>query len=110
MMKFHRKAAVVAPTLYAVLGMPPGLPTDALHQRYLELAFELHPDRNGDEEKFKELTAAWAMLKDPARRRQYDAQLRLAGGQCKACLGAGLSWGTRPCRTCNGTGQERGAR
>lgn len=99
-------------TLYAVLGMPPGSAPEELHRRYLELAVRLHPDKGlTDGEQFRELTAAWTVLKDPARRRRYDAQLLLEGGQCTRCEGSGRRYSMKDgsyinCPYCLGTGQE----
>ncbi len=48
---------------------------DEIKAAYRKLAFEYHPDRNkspGAEEKFKEISEAYAVLSDDERRRQYD--------------------------------------
>src|SRR5438132_12851550 len=63
------------PDLYGMLGVPRGAPDDEIKRRYRQLARELHPDVNKDpdaERRFKESTAAYQTLSDPARRRQYD--------------------------------------
>src|SRR6266550_4674226 len=63
------------PDLYGILGVPHGAPDDEIKRRYRQLARELHPDVNKDpeaERRFKQITAAYQTLSDPARRRQYD--------------------------------------
>jgi molecular chaperone DnaJ len=68
------------PDLYSVLGVGRDATDDEIKRAYRRLARELHPDVNSDpeaERRFKEVTAAYETLKDPARRRQYD----LFGGQ-----------------------------
>jgi len=62
---------------YEVLGVPRGVGAEELKKAYRRRALEVHPDRNpGDphaEERFKELTEAYTVLGDPARRARYDA-------------------------------------
>lgn len=63
------------PDLYAVLGVSRGANDEEIKRAYRRLARELHPDVNDDpeaERRFKEVTAAYQTLSDPARRRQYD--------------------------------------
>jgi curved DNA-binding protein len=66
----------MAKDYYAVLGIEKTAGTDAIKKAYRKLAVKYHPDKNpGDkaaEERFKEITEAYAVLSDPDKRRQYD--------------------------------------
>lgn len=66
----------MAKDYYQVLGVAKNVEPAALKKAYRKLAQTWHPDRNpGDkqaEERFKEITEAYAVLSDPEKRRQYD--------------------------------------
>lgn len=61
---------------YDVLGVQKNATADEIKKAYRSLAFKYHPDRNpGDaaaEEKFKKISAAYDVLGDETKRRNYD--------------------------------------
>ena len=62
--------------LYKILGVDRSATADQIKKAYRELAMKYHPDRNpGDsvaEEKFKKISAAYSVLGDETKRKQYD--------------------------------------
>ena len=61
---------------YEILGVSKTATADEIKKAYRTLAFKYHPDRNpGDaaaEEKFKQISAAYDVLSDESKRRNYD--------------------------------------
>ncbi len=60
---------------YDILGVSKGTSKDEIKDSYRKLALQYHPDRNKSpeaEEKFKEISEAYAVLSDEEKRVQYD--------------------------------------
>jgi molecular chaperone DnaJ len=63
---------------YKVLGVAANATDKEITRAYRKLAKELHPDTNpGSEERFKEISAAYDVLGDSAKRTEYDEVRRL---------------------------------
>jgi curved DNA-binding protein len=66
----------MAQDYYATLGIERTADAATIKKAYRKLAQKYHPDRNPDdkkaEERFKQITEAYAVLSDPDKRRQYD--------------------------------------
>jgi molecular chaperone DnaJ len=57
---------------YEVLGVSKSASADEIKKAFRRLAVQHHPDRGGDEAKFKEVNEAYEILKDEAKRKRYD--------------------------------------
>jgi curved DNA-binding protein CbpA len=61
---------------YSILGVTPAAEDVVIGAAYRALMRHYHPDTNPDpkaQERVREITAAYAVLRDPAKRAQYDA-------------------------------------
>jgi molecular chaperone DnaJ len=64
---------------YAVLGVSSTATDKEITRAYRKLAKQYHPDANpGSEDRFKEISAAYDVLGDEAKRKEYDEVRRLA--------------------------------
>ncbi|MFD2091159.1 DnaJ C-terminal domain-containing protein [Blastococcus deserti] len=72
---------------YRVLGVPETASDKEITRAYRRLARRLHPDTNGgggDAQRFGEVTAAYDVLHDPEKRREYDEARRFAASRRSA--------------------------
>src|SRR6185312_12064649 len=57
---------------YEILGVGKDASPDEIKKAFRRAAIEHHPDRGGDETKFKEVNEAYEVLKDADKRKRYD--------------------------------------
>lgn len=86
---------------YTLLGIPRTASEADIKSAYRKLAKELHPDRNTDNpkaaEKFSEVTRAYDLLSDKAKRAQYDrGEIDGDGNPANPFAGMGGRGGFRP--------------
>jgi curved DNA-binding protein CbpA len=76
---------------YETLGVSPTATADQIRRAYRELAKQHHPDTGakGSEKKFATIAAAYEVLAEPSKRREYDRALEQqraeaagSGGSC----------------------------
>ncbi|HEY0153963.1 MAG TPA: molecular chaperone DnaJ [Longimicrobium sp.] len=81
---------------YEILAVERTADGEAIKKAYRKLALQYHPDRNGGdkeaEEKFKEATEAYEVLRDPDKRATYD-RFGHAGVKGRAGGGGGQQYG-----------------
>lgn len=66
---------------YAILGVTKSASKDDIKKAFRKLAHKYHPDKSGgDEQKFKEIGEAYAVLSNDKRRAEYDSYGRTFSG------------------------------
>ncbi len=77
---------------YKILGVSESASDDEIKKVYRKLAVKYHPDKNpGNKEaesKFKEISAAYYVLSDPKRKKEYDQIRKYGGAQASNFAGA----------------------
>jgi curved DNA-binding protein CbpA len=71
--------AVSSINYYDLLQINPRAEIETIERVYRIMAARYHPDnkQTGDPDRFRQLTEAYQLLRDPARRKEYDRQLEV---------------------------------
>ncbi|MFT7644418.1 MAG: molecular chaperone DnaJ [Candidatus Paceibacteria bacterium] len=76
---------------YEILGLEKGVPKDEVKKAFRKLAAKYHPDKKtGDEDKYKEITEAYAVLGDEKKKAEYDTYGHSFSGGGQG--GGGFNW------------------
>jgi molecular chaperone DnaJ len=75
---------------YDILGIDKKATKDDVKKAFRKLAQKHHPDKGGEEAKFKDITEAYSILSDDRKRKEYDSYGQsFAGGAGPGGMGAG---------------------
>lgn len=80
---------------YEILGVSRSATQDEIKKAFHKLAHRYHPDKGGDEKKFKEINEAYQVLSDKEKRAQYDQFGRVfsaQGGPAEGWENSNFSW------------------
>jgi len=93
---YHRRVSNGRRDPYEVIGVSRGADTAEIKNAFRQRAMQYHPDRNpGDkaaEERFKELSEAYALLRDPESRARYDRYGHAVNGTTPTHAYTGEQW------------------
>jgi molecular chaperone DnaJ len=79
---------------YQILGLQKGASKDEVKKAFRKLASQYHPDKKtGDEEKYKEITEAYAVLGDDKKKAEFDSYGHAFNGASQGGAGfGGFNW------------------
>lgn len=80
---------------YKLLGIARNADKEEIKKAYRSLAHKFHPDKGGDEKRFKEINEAYQILSDERKRSQYDQFGQVLEGEARgggAGGQSGFSW------------------
>jgi len=79
---------------YQILGIEKNASADEVKKAFHKLAHKYHPDKGGDEKKFKEINEAYQVLSNAEKRQQYDqfGQTFDNAGQPGGGFGQDFNW------------------
>ena len=75
---------------YQTLGVSENAGPDEIKKAYRSLANKHHPDKGGDQAKFKNISVAYENLSDPQKKAEYDQQRQFGSGPQFNTGGAGF--------------------
>ena len=84
---------------YEILGVQKTASQEEIKKAFHKLAHQHHPDKGGEEKKFKEINEAYQVLSDKEKRAQYDQYGRVfdqgqpGGGNPFGDSGFNWAWG-----------------
>jgi len=78
---------------YKILGISKKASPSAIKKAYYGLAQKHHPDKGGDEKKFKEINEAYQILSNKKKRNQYDNFGRTFDGMNQGGFNTQWNWG-----------------
>ncbi len=79
---------------YELLGVAKGASKEEIKKAFHKLAHKFHPDKkDGDADKFKEVSEAYSILSDDKKRAEYDSYGRVFGGGAPGGNGGGFNAG-----------------
>jgi len=82
----------MAKDYYQILGISRNASQDEIKKAFRKLAHKYHPDKGGDEKKFKEINEAYQILSNKEKRTQYDRFGRVFEGMPGGEPGFGFQW------------------